>query len=153
MKDARLLRITVHYRPRNRRKTGRPEEKWSDQLSVSESAFSALRTQTRGPTRYCKLQRMHSKNIFYIQFWVKNSPVIPSYNHHTPDDSVTSTHYSDCTPPEIAEREDLAVWCSLSLSLSAKESVQTNSPTAIFKKQHTCIMKIVNRIDVSRLCS
>lgn len=77
------------------------------------------------------------------------------YDHITiirPDDSVTSTHYSDYTPPEIAERK---IWQfgAVYLSLSAKESVQTNSPTAIFKKQHACIMKIVNRKDVRRLCS
>jgi hypothetical protein len=78
------------------------------------------------------------------------------YNHITiipPEDSVTSTHYSDCSPPEIDERKICQFWCSLFLSLSAKKSVQTNSPTAIFNKQHTCIMKIVNRIDVRRLCS
>ena len=70
-----------------------------------------------------------------------------------PDDSATSTHYSRLHSTRNGWAEDLAIWCSLSLSLSATESVQINSPTAIFKKQHTCVMKIVNRIDVRRLCS
>jgi hypothetical protein len=99
------------------------------------------------------LQRMHSKNIFYTQLWVKTSPVIRSHNHHTP---WWQRYINALLRPHSTRNswaEDLAVWCSLSLSLSAKESVQTNSPTAIFKKQHTCITKIVNRIDVRRLCS